>query len=350
MKGLFFLLLIFLLLSFGCQHSNPVDNPPDKGEPPKGYNLYVGNWGGNEVFVMDTDSNAVVDTLSGFPYTIWHLAVTKSGRKLYVCTRNDVPPTYSGNVFSVDLKARNSFLISNEISDVFVAPNGLVFVITYMIDSKKGALGVIDTVMDAITYVDTLDIRDAHHNYQAVAFDRNRPLLYAVNNSNHLFAYDYDKKEIVRTYQSISLLRQMVISNDGRYLYFAGGPVFDLETGQAIANVGGNALGSLALSPDGEYLYITDPGVPGNIEITPSGKVFIFQTSTNSYVGEIDVKEIEPNYGWLTDRIDLMPDGKTAYVSGWHVLVYVMDLENREVTNVIEIPGFTRPMILGVKP
>lgn len=52
-----------------------------------GYNLYVGNWGSNEVYIVDTNSNTMVDTLRGFDYYIWDLAITLSGAKLYVSTK-----------------------------------------------------------------------------------------------------------------------------------------------------------------------------------------------------------------------------------------------------------------------
>lgn len=64
----------------------------------------------------------------------------------------------------------------------------------------------------------------------------------------------------MRTYQNIFDPLHMVISHDGNYLYVAGSFVYDLKEDKAIAVLGGNRLGSLALSADGELLYVTDPG------------------------------------------------------------------------------------------
>jgi hypothetical protein len=353
MKHLYRLFLcIWLLVEIACQHSSPTDDISKNGNAVKGYNLYVGNWGGNEVFVVYTDSNAVADTLHSFPYTVWHIAVTTSGAKLYVCTRDDVPPDYTGAIFSVDVKTNNVKMIHDKISDVFVSPQGTAFVTSYSYAAglSQGSIGIIDTLTDVITFFDTLDIRDTGFNYQSVVFDKNRSLFYAVNNSRQLFAYDYNKNEIVRVYQNLFDPLHMVLSLDGKFIYVAGGRVFDLESDAVIARAGGNPRGSLAITPDGEFLYVTDPGSWAIPEPIPSGKVFIFQTSTNRYVGEIDIRNaVPPGYGKITDRIILTPDGKTAYVSGWINLVFVIDVQAKEVVKVIEMSAFTIPMALGIK-
>jgi len=347
-KYLLAALLIFC--EVGCERQNIIESPNLIKN--KGYYLYVGNWGFNEVFIVDTDSNAVVDTLRGFG-SVWDLTVTKSGKKLFICTRDDVPPDYAGKIFSLDLKTKEVKVIHNEISDVFVSPNGVVFVISYSYNagSSQGSVGIIDTLTDAITLFDTLDIRDTRHNYQSMVFDKNRPQLYAVNNNKRLFAYNYDNKKVVRVYQNLFDPLRMVISPDGKFVYVAGGPVFDLERDSVIAWVGGNQLGSLALSPGGEYLYITDPGGYMRLEPVPTGKIIIFQTTTNNYVGEIDVNKAVPfGHGNQTDRIVLTPDGKTAYVSNWLHLIFVIDLQAKEVVKVINIPSSsTIPMALGLK-
>ncbi len=131
---------------------------------------------------------------------------------------------------------------------------------------------------------------------------------------------------------------QMMISSNGKYLYVAGGPVFDLERDSVVAGVGGNYLGSLALSPDGAYLYITDPGKYLFPEPVPSGKLYIYKIDTYSYIGQIDVNDTSAQYqeSNATDHVMLMPDGKTAYVTNWISLVFVMDLQNREVKKAIK--------------
>lgn len=333
-----------LSFTFSCQTSGPVE--PDTTSP-IGYNLYVGNWGFTEVYVLDTETNSVVDTLhgfnQGFQVGVWDLAVTRSGAKLYVSTRKG-PRNGPGYVYSVDVKSKDVATIFNKPSDVYVAPSGAVFVVASEPYRNWRYVGLIDTLSDAITFIDTLNIRDSGYNSQSLVFDPDDSRFYTFDNQNRLFAYDYEDREIVRKYENfVGDLLHMVISPDGRYLYMAGGPVFDLELDLVVAGVGGNLLGSLALSPDGEYIYITDPGKYWQFEPPSSGKVGIFQTSTNSYIGEIDVGS-----GRITDRIVVTPDGKRAYVSRWVEDVFALNLHSRLVREVINIYGiFTVPMALG---
>lgn len=129
--------------------------------------------------------------------------------------------------------------------------------------------------------------------------------------------------------------------------------MLDLERDSVIAPIGGNSLASLALSPDGEYLYLTDP-VPliwNDIKYVHSGKVKIFETSSNSHVGEIDVNQASRNDYPSTDKIIITPDGETAYVGSWSE-IFVLDLSARTVTEVIEFDGsyvLLRSLALGPK-
>ncbi|NIT55742.1 MAG: hypothetical protein GWN00_05740, partial [Aliifodinibius sp.] len=221
-----------------------------------GYNLYVGNLAGNEVYVVDTYRNAVEDTLLGFENNVWHLAITNDGEKLYVCTREG-PVNAPGKVFSVDLKSKLVSLIWSETaSDVFVAPDGEVIIISYLPYSEEAYLGKIDPVSDMIAYIDTLDIRDRGYNYQGVVFNVTSPILYAVNSGKRLFAYDYDQKELLRVYDNLVDPINMVISPDQKLIYATAiGDrlvVFDVEHDSVLHVTGANQLGSLALSPNGE--------------------------------------------------------------------------------------------------
>lgn len=328
--------------------------------PPEScYYLYVGNWGSNEVFVVDTDSNIVVDTLRGFDNYIWELVVTCSGAKLYVCTREG-PYNTTGKVFSVDLCiSETSVIWSGIASDVFVAPDGEVFIISYE-PHPEGAtegityIGIIDTLSEAITFIDTLDIRNTGYNYQSIVFDRNLSMMYGVTNENRLFSYDYSAKTVVQMYHNSFNPLHMTLSPGGDILYCTAMGnllvVFDLERDSILTIKGANQLGSLALCPEGEYLYITDPGKYMIPEPVPSGKIGIFQTSTNSYIDYIDVNKISGEVYTITDRIVLKPDGRTAYVSKWLDAVFVIDLQFREVTEIINLyPCFPVPMTLGLK-
>jgi len=346
----FKVLVIVFLLAFseiGCHKKSPTDNllfPPKKS-----YFLYIGN-GGHEVFVVDTEDNAVVDTLSGFANEVWGLAVTKSGARLYVCTREGLINS-PGKVFSVDLYTKGVSLIwTGSAADVFVAPDGKVFFFTYPPHSNLAYIGMIDTLSDVITFIDTLDVPDRGYNSQLIAFDKTRPLMYGWSNKGQLFCYNYATRTVVKTYHDPFGPSHMLLSPDGSILYCPEG-AFDLQADSAIPFTGAvtNFLGYVALSPDGEYLYVTDPGDYMRGLIQPSGKVYIFRTSTNSCIGYIDVNRATGQAHTLTDQIVITPDGKTAYVSGWLERVFVIDLQLREVIKIIQLGPQISPMVLGVK-
>ncbi|MCH7529158.1 MAG: hypothetical protein IH972_06370, partial [Candidatus Marinimicrobia bacterium] len=62
-----------LLLGVSFCGKDPLKPP---AEQKKSYVLYVGNWFGDEVTIVSTDSNSVIDTIQGFDENIWELSVT----------------------------------------------------------------------------------------------------------------------------------------------------------------------------------------------------------------------------------------------------------------------------------
>lgn len=345
------LALMILLSVSNCQKLGSL-GPDDKSD--RRYHLYVGDWNGKEVFVIDTRSNTVIDTLQGFENYIWDLVMTKSGNRLYVSTKEG-PHNAPGKVFAVETKTKAISMIWNGIaSDVFVAPSGEVFLFSYEPRSEDAQYGpvyvsILDTLSNAMTLIDTLDIRNTGYNYQSVVFDHKQPVFFAVTGSGQLFAYNYRERKEIRRYQNFFGPKlRLILSSDGYFIYSAGGPICDLKNDSVVATLGGNQLGSLALHPNGNSLYVTDPGNYLILEPVPTGKILIFDTRNNRFSDEVDVKNMTPpGHGWQTDRIVLMPDGKTAYVSNWIDLVYVVDLPRKIVREIIPLRAQVVPMVLG---
>jgi YVTN family beta-propeller protein len=302
--------------------------------------LYVGDSGYDQLFVVDVATNEVVRTLSGFEAGlggVWTHVATKSGRKLYVDTRGG---TYSapGKLHVVDVRTWRRRVILDEAAEPYVSPTGDVLVFTRDAGRSEQAIGRVDTLSDEIVFFDSLDVRQ-NSNRLAVAFDPRRPILYSVNSAGRLFAYDYDRESITRTYMYGGNPRRMVVSPDGSRLYVAGGSVLDLEKDSLLARLGGNGRGSLALSPSGDALYHTDPGeYLSRLLGPPSGEVSMYDTRSWARIGTVDVTEASSFYGSgnnITDSIVLSMDGNTAYVSNWGDLVFVIDVKAGRVTALI---------------
>ncbi|MCK4256449.1 PD40 domain-containing protein, partial [candidate division WOR-3 bacterium] len=338
-------ILMIAFLAVNCSKKSPIEP-----ENEYGYFLYVGNWAGNEVYVIDTDNYVVVDTIGGFEDYISSLAITQDGRKLYVSTRNG-PANSPGKVYSVNTITKETFLALNEYGDVYVAPTGIIFVIV------AGKMGILDPLSDIVNFIDTLDIIDRGYanNHYNVAFDKSSSLMYGITSNNKLFVYDLKEIEVIRTINMSSVPLHIVLSPDGKTLYFTGAPnvfvVFDVEEDSVVAVFSMNQLGSVAISPDGRYVYITDPGSYLIPEPIPSGKIYVFDTSTNTLIEDIDISEALGEC-IITDEIIMTPDGRFTYIANWLDKVIAVDLDRKVVEKVIQF-GLTEtqivPLALGLK-
>ncbi len=312
------------------------------------YYLYAGNWDYDEVFVIDTENNTVVDTLDGFGH-VWDVAITPGGNKLYVCTREGMYNAL-GAVYSVDLKTKEKNIILDESADVYISTNGIPLIVAYIPHDSTCQVGFIDTLTDEIDFFDSLDIVDLAINYQTIVFDPDEPVFYAWSNERRLFAYDYNREEIIRNYSSESLSKNMVISKDGNYLYFPY-KALDIEKDSIVATWDGKK-GALALNPNGDYLYLTDYGYPFSTHLSPpSGQIKVFQTSINSEAYIIDVNDAAKHYYPHLDRIIIYPDGNKAYVSSPGE-IFVIDLNSKQVTDVInagESDVWIKSLVIGKK-
>jgi DNA-binding beta-propeller fold protein YncE len=363
-------ILLFLAALLFSLASCDVFGSDDGGGGPY---LYLGNWDQDEVFVVDMRTNRVIKTLEGFDDSVWTLALSEDGRTLYVGTQRSglkrdsngrfIPNSWfmTGALYAVDTHSWRKRKLLDKPVDVYAGPPGRIAFVEYTFGEVGQPVGLVDTRTHAVTFLDTLDVRErgtSGLSRQGLVFHPSRPIFYTGDSLDRLFAYDYERKEVVHTYGSTGgfYLTNMTISPDGRRMYMAGGPVLDLEQDVVTGWVGGNHLSSVALSPSGDSLYVTDPGGYLNIEIIPSEKIFIFDTRSYRYVGEVGIDVDKAAFslaGILTDTIVLSPDGRTAYVSNFGALVFVIDVAAEKVVDVIqprERDIQLVPLAMGAKP
>lgn len=338
--------LFVSLLIFGCCFFPEINSSTFK-------HLYAGNVVSDEIYIIDTKNNAIVDTLTGFR-NVNNITATKSGEKLYVSTiYGGMNRTYA--VYSVDLRTNNTNKIIDRESDIFISPDGMPFIFTSTPDDSIRTIGIIDTITDEITFIDSLDIRGTRLGSQILAFDPNEKVFYTWSNDLQIFSYNYEEKRIIKNYTSAyPYLINFIISKDGRYLYFSNGPVVDVLCDSIVGYIPANSpnnIGNLALSPDGEYLYLTDPGIPLNPEILSSGEIKIFETDTYTNVGSINVNDASGKLYTMTFGIAINKNGSKAYVSGNYNDIYVIDLRSNQVKDVInfeETGVCIDPLALGL--
>ena len=330
--SLFWFILLFPLFLVSCHHADEPPQPPPPSPVVKHYNLYAANQGLDEVYVIDTDSDRVTDTLRGFG-SVMDITPTRSGKKLYVTT--SIGLNGPGAVFSVNPVTKSITQIYSKVSDVYIRPDGVPLIIASTPYDTMRQVGVIDTMTDAVTFFDTLGIMDRGYNYEAVAFAPNSPVLYTWTNQGWLFAYNYSEKRIERYFRNAAA-QKMVISPDGKFLYCSRGTVVDIDHDSCIAYIGGGSSpGSLALSPDGQTLFITDPG-SFNIEVVPSGKIFKFRTTPFAGIGFIDMSAATGIYWMITDCMRILPEGKRAFVSDGFATIFEINIGTNKITNMIQ--------------
>jgi DNA-binding beta-propeller fold protein YncE len=344
----------------------------DSGEEASGYYLYLGNWSYDEVFVVDVRTNRTVKTLEGFD-SVWTLALSDDGRTLYVGTQRSrlkrdsngrlIPNStfMTGALYAVDTHSWRKRKLLDKPVDVYAGPPGRIAFVEFTFGEAGQPVGLVDTRTNAVTFLDTLNVIEGGTiglRPQGLVFHPSQPIFYTVSTEHRLIAYDYARGAVAHIYESTGPLinLNMAISHDGHSMYIAGGPVLDLEQDVVTGWVGGNLSASVALSPSGDSLYVTDPGGGLNIEIIPSEKIFIFDTRSYRYVGEVGIDVDKAAFslaGILTDTIVLSPDGRTAYVSDFGALVFVIDVAAEKVVDVIqprERAIHLRPLAMGAKP
>ncbi len=308
-------------------------NGPRSLQQNNGIYLYAGRIGGKQIYIVDTDSNKVIDSLTGFN-SIKSLAITKGGQILYV-TDGIANNNSEGIIYSINSVTKARSIISDRPGGIFIEPEGIPLIISPIPNDTLSVVGTIDTVNNTISFFDTLNI----YNYQSgnliLTFDPTLPIFYTLTKSNKLYSYDYKNKRVLKYYNSIGIpFHNMKITPDGKYIYFAGGPVLEVAFDTVVAFLSSNYNASLALSHDSKYLYMTDPGLPNTIS---SARVYIYQTNTNKLVGSIDVSNNTVRES--TNSIVLKSDGITAYVSDKLNTIFVINLNTQSVITNVNLPN-----------
>lgn len=153
---------------------------------------------------------------------------------------------------------------------------------------------------------------------------------------------DIASLKLLRILRGVSDPEQLVVSNDGKYLYIASedtgtAVVIDVETGKTIATqeVGGEPEG-VGISPDGRFVYMTSE---------EHHQVSVISTETNEVISQFSV-------GQRPRQATFSSDGARAYVTGeLDGTVSVVDAREHKVIHTIQLTGeMIRPMEVDLSP
>ena len=340
--------LVAVGLLSGC------DSQTMNEEDPPGHYLYISDLGYDEVHVFNPADTAIVETLRGFG-SVWNLAASPDGRTIYVGTRENYLSA-NGALFAVVAGSWKREVVLEAPADVFTAPGHPAVAVAVTPGEPGRPVALIGPRSSDVRLIDTLDVLESTgFDYQSLVLHPERPVFLTLDSAHRLFAYDYERGEVVRTYslQLNEYFTHLALSEDGRLLFVAGGPVLDLERDTIVGFTGGNPIGSLALVPGQQKLYVTDPGAYLRIDVPLTGKIDVYNTSTYEPMGEIDVMEVYPYpTKQRTDQVVLADGGGTAYVSNWRNVLYVIDTATDVATGALPFPEWTamRPVILALGP
>lgn len=236
---------------------------------PDGRHAYVSNIqpGGGVVSVIDTTTNAVVDSITvsaptGLPHGV---AITPDGRQLYVVTESgDAVGQGAVKVIDVNTKAI--------IATVAVSPCESAVTITadgrfvYVLDSSGFGPAVIDTTTHQLTFPLRTGIACGR-----MAITPNGLLGYLVSEDvDSGEVYDLATRKIVTAFDLFGgISADVAVTPNGRYVYVAQRPgkaaggrllVIDTATQKRVdppIQVSGSADG-LAFTPTGQTAYVSD--------------------------------------------------------------------------------------------
>lgn len=297
--------------------------------------LYVGTAGGNDLFVVDVDSLKKVDSLYFSPGKMFRLSITPDGSKLYVIQTD---PPYA--VYFLDTRSR-SYHPTN-LFGYFISFNNKGE--GFLLNTRK--LFSFDPITDQATLIDTLDIG-------FIAFDKITPIIYFVKKGK-LYYYDYIQK-IITDSLSLPPAWNMAMTPDNRELYFTSPNgllgVINIQSGTVEYITNANPNGRIAITPDGRYVLVTDPGSNFPMSLG-SGLLIVVRTSDHRLDGYIDVKPIAGDNP-TTSEIIITPSNNYAFVTNSNGGdVFIIDIRQLKAIKRIEfrpIGATIRSLALGGK-
>ncbi|MCH7826577.1 MAG: carboxypeptidase-like regulatory domain-containing protein, partial [Bacteroidetes bacterium] len=301
--------------------------------------LYVGTYGGNDLFVVDVDSLKKVDSLYFTPGNMNRLYITPDGSKLYVTQLYQPYVTYY-----LDTKSRTFFPTN--------LPNGSI----YFNNNREGFLFsnegifILNTLTNQVEKIDTLSF------VEFVAFDNASPTFYFANYEGKLYQYDYQQKKIIDTL-ALPISWNKAMTPDNREIYFITRNgllgVINIQSGAVEYITNANPNGRIAITPDGQYVLVTDPGSNLFLYAPPSGLLIVVRTSDHSLDKYIDIKPIAGDNTSAAEII-ITPSNNYAFVTNSNGGdVFIIDIRQLKAIKRLEfrpISTTIRSLALGGKP
>lgn len=301
--------------------------------------LYVGTFGGSDLFVVDMDSMQKEDSLYFTPGSMSRLYITPGGSKLYITQEW---PDYS--VYYLDTRSGTYHPTNLPNSTIFFNANNEGFLY------NAGGLFAFDTLTDQTTQISNINLGVGGF----IACDRFSPVIYFIKNEK-LYSYDYHHTMVTDSLFLPPIWNRMM-TPDNKELYFTTPNgllgVINVQSGETEYITYANPNGQIAVTPDGQYVLVTDPG--SNFPMSPgSGLVILVRTSDHSLDQYIDIKTIAGDNP-TTSRIVITTSSNYAFAANsYGGDVFIIDLRQRKAIKRLEFRPASATigsLVLAAKP
>lgn len=340
--------IIACLFFLCCEPTSPNDDPCDIYKLPR-LPLYAVFEGSpvDGILLIDLDSLMVVDSLT-IDRTSYYTRISPDSTTLYLPSADDVLL-----VRSCDFSILGSIEFASPMLEVSIDGN-LLFLSG--ITSSRAFTVMDEQTEEILLTIDTILVRNmATDPVQPGVFVAYRHID-STYGTNGIIHFDAETMTIDRWYSVGNYQEQgaiipscMVVTHDGAQLlftdYIGGGFVrgsilyhLDLVSGEYQAKTyidAGRAF--MAITPDDQYVYITDDGIHLSLEVIPSGILRRYDLDTRSITDFIDFRQFDISPGFndhpLLGQIVLFPNPRTCVITSSikGADIMVVDLVNGEL-------------------
>jgi DNA-binding beta-propeller fold protein YncE len=320
----------------------------------KDYYLYATGSAGSEankwIYIISTETDSLVDSIYFGPYK-WpgYMNLSPDKRILYVWVYlfDTLAHGSTSTHYEIDTRTK-AIKYTGPNSSTAISPDGKYLFTDIPYD---GEFRIFDAVTHQTVYQESTV-------FLPVCFDKKKHLVYGGSEKGgEVRIFNYDRKLWVRSFTihlrdgRIPAVDNYILSLDGDKLYLIARCyyfeyyfcVFDLISDSLLIQLGINSGGEIAKKPNGDIVYITDPG-GGHCYGSgppPTGELIVFDSKTNTILPSIS---LDPLADSLTPPplspffIRITPDGEKAYLSICRDRILVIDLLRNIPLKAIILP------------
>ena len=313
----------------------------------RGY-LYAADVLNGWIYQIDTESDSLIDSVNyvnGQQYDVGSLYISPNGK--YLSAR-----------YAINYPENGQATIIYDAQNMNVVTTLQYSYVTAFIPDENIMLGFMNDSIHIYSLPDFTRIyTDTITSWLYPITDESKNLVYLYGtlkpeslDSTYIAAYDYKQRKVIDTWflkddrDSLVIILPYDIDLNKKHLICNGLTstslelyCYDLEERRLIYSTPiTSRTGSMKISPDGQEVYVTDPGWPEQYSIP--GIVFVYDANTGNYIDGISLYGLDddPGIALFATPIVFTPTGEKAYVGSGRPskgsgTISVIDTKERKV-------------------